>query len=110
MAGCYLLAPEWSGKIVGDDGHDRIAACLVLSFQKAPGWCKVALSHIDDVISGSCEDWKMGMNAFMLHVRRETTDISPVYEETGDPTITVQTADLRKALVAWCKQISKETD
>ncbi|MBX2832041.1 MAG: hypothetical protein KTR23_13015 [Rhodospirillales bacterium] len=110
MAGGDYPVPDWPGRIAGDEGHDRIAACLVLDIQRAQQWGKQVLSHVENVQDGGESHWEMGMNAYMLHVRRETTDISPVYEETGDPAITVQTADLRKALVAWCQQIAKETD
>ncbi len=110
MAGGDPIVPEWSGKIVGDDGHDRIAACLALDFQNAPGWCKQALSQIDNVISGREKGWDIAMNAYMLKVRADESEILPVYEETGEPGVIVKTADLRGALMAWSERIAQSRD
>lgn len=105
MAGGDLIEPIWPGRIAGDVGHDRIAACLVLDIQNAAGWARVVLSHIDKVIAGDDSQWDMGMNAYMLRVRAEESEILPVYEETGEVPVTVRTADLRTALLAWIARI-----
>jgi hypothetical protein len=110
MAGGDFIEPNWPGRIVGDEGHDRIAACLVLDFQRAPAWCEQALAEIEDVLSGRQQAWDMGMNAYMVKVRRSETEILPVYEETGEPTVTVKTRDLHSALDWWRKQMMPSPD
>ncbi len=107
MAGSNMMEPDWAGKTPGNEGHDRIAACLVMDIQHAPGWANTVLQSIDDVMAGRSRGWEMSMNAYVLDVGPANTDIEPVYEEQGEETVAVLTADLRCALVAWIEQIEK---
>jgi len=99
--------PDWPGKIAGDEVHDRISALLVLDVQAVPDWAGQVLTKIEDVISGKSTGWEMAMNAYILNVGAEVSDISPVYDETGEPSLQVKTQELHTALVAWCKQIDR---
>lgn len=110
MAGGDYPVPDWPGRIAGDAGHDRIAACLTLDVQRAPDWAKNVLTQINHVLDGTQSHWDMGMNAYMLKVKVQQTEILPIYEESGEATITVKTADLRDALSAWCEQIAPPLD
>lgn len=99
--------PDWPGRVAGDERHDRIAALLVLDVQAVPDWAGQVLGHVDDALSGKSAGWEMAMNAYILTVGAEVSDISPVYDETGEPSVQVKTQELRRALVAWCKQIDR---
>lgn len=105
MAGDNMAVPDWPDRTPGDEGHERIAACLVMDVQHAAGWANTLLQSIDDVMVGRSSCWEMAMNAYVLDVGPVNTDIEPVYEEQGEETVTVLTADLRCALVAWIEQI-----
>lgn len=107
MAGDNMAVPDWPGNTPGDEGHARIAACLVMDIQHAPGWAKTVLQSIDDVMAGRSRRWEMSMNAYVLDVGPAKSDIEPVYEEQGEETVTVLTADLRCALAAWLEQIDQ---
>lgn len=100
-----MQTPHWPGRITDDQGHDRIAACLVLDIQNAPDWAKRVLESINEVIAGHEDDWEMTMNAYELTVGAEQSEIAPVYEEQGEKRLVVATRDLRDALIAWIQQI-----
>ena len=102
--------PDWPGKIAGDEGHDRIAACLVLDIQTVPEAAEMVLGHIDDVVSGRAERQKLVMNAYVLEIAPTICMIAPLYEEQGEKAVRVQTEDLRKALLAWIRQIASPLD
>lgn len=110
MAGGDFPVPDWPGKVAGNAGHDRIAACLVMDIQRAADWAHIVLSHVRDVQEGGEDHWEMAMNAYMLSVGPQTTDIAPVYEEAGEVTVSVQTSELCVALQAWCQQITQQSD
>ncbi len=100
-----MQTPDWSGRIMDDHGHDRIAACLVLDIQNAPDWARMILDTINDVIAGHKDGWEMAMNAYQLTVGAEQSEIAPVYEEQNEKSLIVATKDLREALIAWIQQI-----
>lgn len=49
----------------------------------------------------------MAMNAYILKLDAETSEIAPVYEEPGEKAILVSTSDFRRALIAWITKLSK---
>lgn len=104
MAGGNMMTPDWPGRIVGEDGHDRIAAFLVMDIQNAPDWGRMVLGNVDDVMAGRKGGWEMAMNAYILKVGAKQSEIAPVYEEQGEKSVFVSTGDVRLALVAWIKQ------
>ncbi|NIY75781.1 hypothetical protein HED22_09005 [Thalassospira sp. HF15] len=110
MTGHNLPAPDWPGKVAGEVGHDRIAACLVMDIQCAAHWGVEVLSHVDHVRQGVEASWEMAMNAYILKVGPETSDILPVYDESGESPVTVRTADLEVALRAWISRLSESPD
>ena len=101
------FVPDWPGRIVGNAGHDQICAVLVFDVQAVPDWAGQVLAKVEDVISGKSTGWEMAMNAHILNVGMAVSDISPVYDDAGDPSVQVKTQELRAALVAWCKQIDR---
>ncbi|OSQ49063.1 hypothetical protein [Thalassospira alkalitolerans] len=105
-----MAAPDWPGRIVGDDGHDRIAACLVMDIQNAPDWARVVLGHVDDVINGRVSHQDVVMNAYILKIDPAICEIAPAYEEHGEDVVWVPTAEFRAALVAWIDQIDNSPD
>lgn len=104
------FSPRWLGKKAGDPAHERIAACLTTDIQTVPEKAQWVLSEIVSVQGGESQGWEMAMNAYMLNVGPETTDIIPVYEETGEETVSVPTEELRAALEAWYVQITQQSD
>ena len=105
-----MLTPQWPGKIAGDEGHERIAACLVLDIQTVPALARTVLGQIDDVVSGRLSPQKLVMNAYVLQIDRLVCEIASLYEEQGEATITVDTKTFRRALEAWIAQIEARKD
>lgn len=93
--------PDWVGRKAGDVAHDRIASMLVLDIGQAQEWAKRVLCEVVDVTSGKADGWEMVMNAHILSVGREYSDISSAYEEDGEDGVQVRTGDLQAALTAW---------
>lgn len=110
MTGGNFPVPDWPGKVVGDVGHDRIAACLVLDIARASQWAHEVLSHVGRVREGVDASWEMAMNAYILKVGPDTSDILPVYDEADESPVTVRTADLEAALTAWISKLSESPD
>lgn len=100
-----MLKPDWPGRIAGDEGHDRIAACLFLDIQAVPEAAKMVLGRIDDVKAGSAREHKLAMNAYILRIEPAVCEIAPLYEEYGEKVVHVPTDEFRQALVAWISQI-----
>ncbi len=109
MAGGEMMVPDWPGRIVGDEGHDRIAACLVLDIQNAPEWAQIVLDRVDAIINGSEDHWEMAMNAYILKMDAAICEIDPAYEEQDEEIVWVPSLEFRAALVAWIKQIDQST-
>ena len=105
MAGGDFPVPDWPGKVAGDTGHDRIAACLVMDIQRAADWAHSVLSHVRDVQEGGEDHWEMAMNAYVLRIGPAVCEIAPLYEEYGEKVVHVPTDEFRQALVAWINQI-----
>ncbi|BDW97773.1 hypothetical protein MACH10_34580 [Thalassospira tepidiphila] len=108
-AGDFPL-PDWPGKVDGDPGHDRIAACLVMDIGRADQWASEVLLHVGKVRQGLEPSWEMAMNAYILKVGPDTTDIAPVYDEAGESPVTVRTDDLEAALRAWISKLPESPD
>lgn len=101
-----MVSPDWPGKRAGDEGHDRIAACLVLDIQTVPQAAEMVLGHIDDVIARRAEPQKLVMNAYILEIAPVVSVIAPLYDEQGEKPVQVPTGELRKAVMAWIDQIA----
>ena len=109
MAGGEMMVPDWPGRIVGDEGHDRIAACLVMDIQNAPDWARTVLDRINDVMNGRESHWEMAMNAYILKFDPAICEIAPVYEEHGEKIVWVRSSEFREALTSWIDKINKST-
>lgn len=109
MTGGEMMIPDWPGRIVGDEGHDRIAACLVVDIQNAPEWAQNVLDRVDAVINGREDHWEMAMNAYILKMDQTICEIALAYEEQGEEIVWVPTLEFRAALVAWIRQMDQST-
>lgn len=105
-----MLKPDWPGRIAGNEGHDRIAACLTLDIQTAPEAAQMVLEHLDDVTAGRVAQQKLVMNAYVLEIAPERCVIAPLYPEHGEKTLQVGTEEFRTALMAWINQIASHLD
>lgn len=102
--------PDWPGKVADDPGHDRIAACLMMDIGRAAQWAAEVLLQVGRVRQGLERSWEMAMNACILKVGPETTEIAPVYDESGESPVTVRTEDLEAALRVWISKLPERPD
>ena len=102
--------PDWPGKVTDDPGHDRIAACLVMDIGRADQWAAEVLSHVGKVRQDLEASWEMAMNAYIINVGPDMTEIAPVYDEAGESPVTVRTDDLELALHAWISRLLESPD
>ncbi|MHC8491787.1 hypothetical protein ACTU44_03640 [Thalassospira sp. SM2505] len=106
------MVPDWPGRKAGDAGHDRIAALIVLDIQNAPQWARRVLGEVEDVMSGASSGWEMAMNAHILTVGKTRCEIAASHDgpEEGacEDSISVQTGDLKAALVAWIAKMDRD--
>ncbi|MEQ8390252.1 MAG: hypothetical protein RIB30_04615 [Thalassospira sp.] len=105
-----MLKPDWPSRIAGDEGHERIAACLVSDIQSVPEAAKMVLGHIDEVSAGRASHQKLVMNAYVLTIQSSVCEIAPLYKEQGEKVVNVPTTEFRAALVAWISQINRASD
>ena len=101
VGGPYNTVPDWPGRDASNSGHARITAFLVLDIQQSREKAEAVRNCILRQIAadqGKPGENEIVMNAYIVCVGKDFSVIEPAFEETGEATIHVRTADLLAAI------------